>query len=69
MPNLIGTQLETATGIVASQGLVLARIQEAPSEETVGLVLVQFPEEGSSVASGDSVHLIVASPPLPDSGE
>lgn len=69
MPNLIGAQLETATGIIASQGLILAQVQEAPSEEPVGLVLVQFPEEGSSVASGDSIHLIVASPPLPDTGQ
>lgn len=67
MPNLIGAQLETAGGIIASQGLVLAGVQHAESDEPAGLVMVQFPEEGSSVASGDSVHLIVAVPVKPDS--
>jgi serine/threonine-protein kinase len=66
MPNLIGTNIETAAGIIASQGLVLAPIREAPSDEPVGLVLVQYPEESSPVMEGDTVALIVASPPLPD---
>ena len=67
MPNLLGVDLETASGIVASQGLVLGGVREAPSDEPVGLVLVQFPEEGMSVRDGDTVHMIVAVPFEPES--
>jgi len=67
MPNLLGTNLETARGIIASQGLVLGSTREAPSDEPVGLVLVQYPEEGIRVRDADTVYLIVAAPPLPDS--
>ena len=62
MPNLLGMDLQTATGIIASQGLVLGAAREAPSEEPAGIVLIQYPEEGMSVADGDTVHLIVATP-------
>jgi serine/threonine-protein kinase len=67
MPNLLGTHLETATGIVASQGLVMGGVRDAPSDEPAGMVLVQFPEEGMSVRVGDTVHFIVAVPQVPDS--
>ncbi len=67
MPNLLGVDLETASGIIASQGLILGGVREAPSDEPVGIVLVQFPEEGMSVQDGDSVHMIVAVPFEPDS--
>ncbi|MFO7675001.1 MAG: PASTA domain-containing protein [bacterium] len=66
MPNLTGTNVETASGIIASQGLVLAPVRDAPSDEPVGLVLFQYPEEGSPVMEGDTVALIVAAPILPD---
>ncbi|UCG43153.1 MAG: PASTA domain-containing protein, partial [candidate division WOR-3 bacterium] len=62
MPNVLGMGLETASGIIASQGLVLGGVKQAPSDETAGLVLIQYPEEGMPVADGDSVHLIVAVP-------
>ncbi|MEO0086439.1 MAG: PASTA domain-containing protein [candidate division WOR-3 bacterium] len=61
MPNLVGTLVETAQGIIASQGLVLGELRRTPSDEPVGSVLVQYPEEGMSVRAGDTVHLIVAS--------
>lgn len=68
MPNLVGIGLETAAGILASQGLLLGQVKEAQSEEPSGLVLVQYPEEGMPVQNGDSVHLIIAVPaPAPDS--
>ncbi|OYD14075.1 hypothetical protein CH330_09390 [candidate division WOR-3 bacterium JGI_Cruoil_03_51_56] len=67
IPNLLGMELETASGIIASQGLILGTVKHAQSEEPVGIVMVQYPEEGMSVREGDTVHLIVASPPLPDS--
>ncbi len=61
MPNLVGTLVETAQGIIASQGLVLGELRRTPSDEPVGSVLVQYPEEGMTVRAGDTVHLIVAS--------
>ncbi len=68
MPNLLGMSSETASGIIASQGLILGSIRDAPSDEPAGLVMVQYPEEGMSVQDGDSVHLIVTVLlPLPDS--
>jgi len=62
MPNVLGMGLETASGIIASQGLVLGSVKQAPGDEPAGLVLIQYPEEGMPVANGDSVHLIVAVP-------
>jgi len=61
VPNLVGTLVETAQGIVASQGLVLGELRRTPSDEPVGSVLVQYPEEGMTVRAGDTVHLIVSS--------
>jgi serine/threonine-protein kinase len=61
MPNLVGTLVETAQGIVAAHGLVLGELRRAPSDEPAGSVLVQYPEDGMSVRTGDTVHLIVAS--------
>ncbi|HDR00043.1 MAG TPA: PASTA domain-containing protein [candidate division WOR-3 bacterium] len=68
MPNLTGMNIETASGIVASQGLILTPVRDAPSDEPVGMVMFQYPEEGTPVADGDTVALIVASPvePAPD---
>lgn len=67
MPSLIGMNLETASGIIASQGLVLGEVKYAPGDEPVGIVLVQYPEEGMPVRDGDSTQLIVSSP-ASDSG-
>lgn len=62
MPSLVGMDLETARGLVLSQGLTLAEVREAESDESPGLVIFQYPEEGVLVAPGDSVGLIVARP-------
>jgi serine/threonine-protein kinase len=62
MPNLVGMSLETAQGIVASQGLTLGEVKYAPSDEPVGNVLIQYPEEGMTVRDLDIVSLIVAAP-------
>ncbi len=62
MPNLVGMALETAQGIVAAQGLVIGQVRQAPSDEPVGMVLVQYPEEGMTVRDLDTVSLIVAAP-------
>jgi serine/threonine-protein kinase len=60
MPNLLGVSIETAQGIVVSQGLVLGEVRRAPSDEPAGSVLIQYPEDGKTVREGDTVHLIVA---------
>jgi serine/threonine-protein kinase len=60
MPNLIGMNTETACGILASHGLVLAETRTALSSEPVGRVIFQYPEEGMLVGEGDSVTLIVS---------
>ena len=62
MPNLVGMSLETAQGIVASQGLTLGEVKHAPSDEPAGNVLIQYPEEGMTVRDLDTVSLIVAAP-------
>jgi len=62
MPNLVGMSLETAQGIVASQGLTLGEVKHAPSDEPTGDVLIQYPEEGMTVRDLDTVSLIVAAP-------
>ena len=67
MPNLIGMNVETASGIIASQGLLLGEVKHAPSEEPDGMVLIQYPEEGSPVRDRDTCRLIVASPVVEDS--
>ncbi len=61
MPNLVGLNIETARGIIATHGLSLAQLKPAISSEPVGTVLFQYPEEGMLVAPGDTVSLIVAS--------
>jgi beta-lactam-binding protein with PASTA domain len=67
MPNLLGMNLETASGIIASQGLIIGEVKYAPSDEPAGIVLVQYPEEGMPIRDGDTAQLIVASP-VRDSG-
>jgi beta-lactam-binding protein with PASTA domain len=62
MPNLIGLNIETARGVAASQGLTLGEVKQAPSDEPVGNVLVQYPEEGMTVRDLDTVSLIIAVP-------
>lgn len=62
MPNLVGTNIETATGIIANQRLVLGTVREAALDEPVGMVMLQYPEEGTSVMDGDTVTLIIAVP-------
>ncbi len=60
MPSLVGLNIEAAKGIVASQGLVLGEVKQAPSDEPPGSVLVQYPEEGMTVRDLDTVSLIVS---------
>jgi eukaryotic-like serine/threonine-protein kinase len=62
MPNLVGMNVGAASGVVASQGLTLGDVKQAPSDEPAGNVLIQYPEEGMTVRDLDTVSLIVATP-------
>jgi|WetSurMetagenome_2_1015567.scaffolds.fasta_scaffold137190_2 eukaryotic-like serine/threonine-protein kinase len=62
MPNLVGMNVGAASGIIASQGLILGDVKQAPSDEPAGNVLIQYPEEGMTVRDLDTVSLIVATP-------
>jgi eukaryotic-like serine/threonine-protein kinase len=62
MPNLVGMASPSAQTIVTQQGLVVGEVKQAPSDEPAGNVLIQYPEEGMFVRSGDTVSLIVAVP-------
>lgn len=62
MPGLVGMNVGAASGIIASQGLVLGEVKQAPSDEPTGNVLIQYPEEGMTVRDLDTVSLIVAAP-------
>ncbi|MBM3330657.1 PASTA domain-containing protein [candidate division WOR-3 bacterium] len=63
MPGLVGMNVGAASGILASQGLILGNVKQAPSDEPAGNVLIQYPEEGMTVRDLDTVSLIVAIPP------
>jgi serine/threonine-protein kinase len=62
MPNLVGLNIETARGIIVSNGLFPGKVKPAVSTEPFGTVIFQYPEEGMTVAPGDTVSLIIASP-------
>ena len=62
MPNLVGMNVGAASGIIASQGLVLGDVKQAPSDEPAGNVLIQYPEEGMTVRDLDTVSVIVSTP-------
>lgn len=62
MPNLVGLNIETARGIIIAHGLRTGQFKSAVSGEPVGTVLFQYPEEGMTVAPGDTVSLIIARP-------
>lgn len=62
MPNLIGLNIETARGIIVSYGLCPGQIKPAASTEPTGTIIFQYPEEGMTVAPGDTVSLIIANP-------
>ena len=60
MPMLVGLPINIANDSIISNGLVLGGAQEMPSEEPKGFVIVQYPEDGMRVRTGDTVRLIIA---------
>jgi eukaryotic-like serine/threonine-protein kinase len=58
MPDLSGKTFEEAKELLASQGLILGEVVKIPSDSLgAGLVLMQAPQPGFQVASGDTVKL------------
>lgn len=59
MPNLVGMPLNSAIDSIINCGLVVGSIQEIESEDRTGNVLIQYPEDGMRVKTGDTVKLII----------
>ncbi|MCX8015563.1 MAG: PASTA domain-containing protein [candidate division WOR-3 bacterium] len=60
MPMLVGLPLNAAIESVVNNGLIVGSVEEVPSQEPMGLVIVQYPEDGMKVKTGDTVRLIVS---------
>jgi beta-lactam-binding protein with PASTA domain len=58
MPQLIGMQLQEAEEIVKKMGLVIGDIKEIEASGTSGEIIVQNPEPGQTVKTGDVVNFI-----------
>jgi serine/threonine-protein kinase len=61
MPNVTGDKLRDAQRKLAQKGLVVS-VQSRSTNDNVGRVLDQSPSEGSRVAPGDQVTLVVGVP-------
>lgn len=60
MPMLVGLPINIAIESVVNNGLVIGSVEEVLSQEPTGLVIVQYPEDGMKVKTGDTVRLIVS---------
>ena len=62
VPSVVQIALAEARAILEKEGLKLGNADDEESEMTPGTVLRQTPEEGTSVARGSSVDVVVAAP-------
>lgn len=60
MPMVIGLPIAAAIDTINNNGLILGEIKTIPSDEPTGLVIIQYPEDGMKVKTGDTVRLIVS---------
>jgi serine/threonine-protein kinase len=60
MPMLVGFPINAAMDTIRNYGLTLGSIQQIPSDEPKGFVVIQYPEDGMRVRTGDTVQLIVS---------
>ncbi len=60
MPMLVGLSVNEAIDSIRSNGLALGMIQQIPSDEPKGYVVIQYPEDGMRIRTGDTVRLIVS---------
>lgn len=61
MPDVVGDGLTLARGILEARGLVL-QVENITSEEASDTVLSTIPSPGSTVRTGDVIHVQVAAP-------
>jgi len=59
MPQLIGMQLQEAEEMIKKMGLVIGEIKKIEASGTSGEIIVQNPESGQVVKTGDIVNLMV----------
>ena len=59
MPDVVGSQLSTATARLSSKGLSVV-VETAPSEQDQGTVIATDPSAGTDVQTGSTVRLTVA---------
>jgi serine/threonine-protein kinase len=59
MPNIAGVQLSQAQLILEKMGLVMGKIEEVKGSGKKGTIIVQNPEPGRIVNSGDTVTVMV----------
>lgn len=60
MPNLAGLKMESVKEIIENYSLYIKEIRETVSDEEIGTVIFQYPEEGTLVKAGDSVIIIIS---------
>jgi serine/threonine-protein kinase len=60
MPMLVGLSVNAAVDSIRSNGLALGMVQQIPSDEPKGYVVIQYPEDGMRIRTGDTVRLIVS---------
>jgi beta-lactam-binding protein with PASTA domain len=60
MPQLVGLATNEAVDSITYNNLMVGGIQVIPSDEREGIVIVQYPEQGMSVKTGDEVRIIVS---------
>ncbi|MGB7055548.1 MAG: PASTA domain-containing protein, partial [bacterium] len=59
MPNIVGVQLSQAQLTLEKMGLVMGKIEEVQGSGKKGTIIVQNPEPGRIVNSGDTVAVMV----------
>lgn len=60
MPNLYSLVINEAKKILEEYSLYIKEIRETESNEKRGIVIFQYPEEGTLVKAGDSVIIIIS---------
>jgi beta-lactam-binding protein with PASTA domain len=59
MPNIVGVQLSQAQLIIEKMDLIMGKIEEVQGSGRKGTIIIQNPEPGRIVNSGDTVTVMV----------
>ncbi|MEO0089651.1 MAG: PASTA domain-containing protein [candidate division WOR-3 bacterium] len=60
MPNLYGLEINSVQKILENYSLYIKEIRETESNEKIGTIVFQYPEEGTLVKPGDSIIIIIS---------